>query len=94
MKRFLKWLAAFVVILALAGFLAFLHFVPPFLTAPPETFIEPERQAAPSLEGIADPAVGAIAERGKYIVTASGCIGCHQTPGPEGPIRTSTWRAE
>ena len=34
---------------------------------------------------IADPAERAIAERGRYIVMTTGCIGCHGTPGPQGP---------
>jgi hypothetical protein len=43
--------------------------------------------AAPavSLDGIKDPVQRAIAERGRYIVTVSGCGDCHNTPGPQGP---------
>jgi mono/diheme cytochrome c family protein len=85
MKRFLKWAAGIVLLAAIAGFLAFLYFIPPFLTAPPETFSGPMASAAPDVARIADPAERAIAERGRYIVMRSGCIGCHATNGSQGP---------
>ena len=37
---------------------------------------------------IADPAERAIAERGRYIVMTTGCIGCHATNGSQGPDLT------
>ena len=85
MKKLLKWALALIAVVAIGGLLAFLYFIPPFESMPPEAFIEPEAAAAPSLDDIADPAVRAIAEHGRDIVVATGCIGCHQTPGPEGP---------
>ena len=88
MKRFLKWAAGIVAVIAVLGFLAFLYFIPPFLTASPETFSGPMASAAPEVTRIADPAERAIAERGRYIVMRSGCIGCHATNGSEGPDLT------
>ena len=44
--------------------------------------------AAPAVTDIADPAERAIAERGRYIVMTTGCIGCHATNGPQGPDLT------
>ena len=38
MKRFLKWAALLVGVVALGGFLEFLYYIPPFLTTPPEVF--------------------------------------------------------
>ena len=86
LKKIAKWSAAVVLVLAVVGFLAFLYFIPPFTLSPPEAFIDPERAAAPSLDHITDPKTRAIAERGKYIVTVTGCVGCHVAPGPAGPI--------
>ena len=85
MKRVLKWTAAVVATVAVAAFLAFLYFIPPFLTAAPETFSKPVADAPPQVTGIADPGERAIAEHGRYLVTAAGCIGCHATNGPQGP---------
>jgi mono/diheme cytochrome c family protein len=85
MRTVLKWAAVTVFLVVVGGFMAFLYSVPPFFTMPPEAFSDPEGEAPPSLDHIADPAVRAIAERGRYIVITSACIGCHQTPGPEGP---------
>lgn len=87
MRRFLKWAAAVVLLLGVAGFLAFLYFIPPFLTAAPETFSGP-MASAPGVSGIADPTERAIAERGRYIVMGAGCIGCHATNGSQGPDLT------
>jgi len=86
MKKFLKWFLPAVVILAAAGFTVFLWLIPPFELAPPEAFIAPERDASPSLAGIADPATRMIAERGKYLVSSIGCAGCHTAGGDNGPI--------
>lgn len=85
MKRILKWLLILLVVVAIGALVAFLNFIPPFLSTPPEVFSNAEATAPPSLDSIQDPAVRAIAERGKYIVVRSGCIGCHMTPGPQGP---------
>lgn len=84
MNRIWKRLALLAVFLAVSGFLAYLYFLPPFPTLPPEALTDRERAAAPSLDQIADPVERAIAERGKYIVMATGCFGCHQMPGPQG----------
>src|SRR5207249_3052085 len=75
MKKLLKSTAIVIVVLAVCGFLAFLYFIPPFLTAAPETFSKPIADAPPTVNGIADPAERAIAERGRAIVTRTGCIG-------------------
>ena len=88
MKRFLKWAALLVVVAALGGLLAFLYFIPPFLTTPPEVFQKDMAEAPPTVDNIADPATRAIAARGRYIVMTSGCIGCHVGNGPQGPDLT------
>lgn len=85
MKRFLKWSAIVVVLLLVGGFCAFLYFIPPFFVSSPETFSKPEIDAAPGVADIADPGQRAIAARGRYLVVTGGCIGCHQTAGPQGP---------
>ena len=85
MKRFLKWAALVVVVVALGGFLAFLYYIPPFYTTPPEVFQKAMAETPPTVDGIADPAVRAIAARGRYIVMTSGCIGCHVGNGAQGP---------
>ena len=85
-KRIAIWTLVVIVVLAVVGFLSFLYFIPPFTTASPETFIDPERNAAVKLDRITDPKTRAIAERGKYIVMTVGCVGCHVAPGPQGPI--------
>ena len=43
------------------------------------------REAAPPVSDVTDPAERLLAERGRYIVVATGCIGCHATNGPQGP---------
>jgi hypothetical protein len=84
-KKFLKWALLIVVLLAVGGFGAFLYFIPPFFTVPPETFSKPQNDAAPTVADIQDPAQRAIAERGRYLVMTGACFGCHQVPGPQGP---------
>ena len=88
MKRFLKWAAAIVVVLAVVGFMAFLYNIPPFFLTPPETFGDDLQKAAPPVDGIADPAQRAIAARGRQIVMNTGCMGCHATNGSQGPDLT------
>jgi mono/diheme cytochrome c family protein len=83
----LKWTGAALAVAAVAAFLAFLYFIPPFLTAAPETFSAPMK-TAPDVSSIADPAVRAVAVRGRQIVMRSGCIGCHATNGSQGPDLT------
>ncbi len=85
MKKFLKRAAIGIVLLLIVGFGAFLYFIPPFFVAAPETFSTPQNDAAPGVADIADPGQRAIAARGRYLVVTGGCIGCHQTPGPQGP---------
>src|SRR5579872_4350855 len=86
LKKTAKWIAIVVLVVGVAAFLSFLYFIPPFTTASHEAFSGPEAAAAPSLDHIADPRTRAIAERGKYIVTVTGCVGCHVAVGPNGPI--------
>ena len=85
MKRVLKWAGVIVVVLAVAGFLAFLYFIPPFMLMKPEEFSGPAGKAGPDLTKIADPAERMMAERGHYLVTMGSCSDCHSTPGPQGP---------
>jgi hypothetical protein len=85
MKRILKWTVLVVVILGACGFAAFLYLIPPLTIMAPEEFINGEAAMAPTVEGIADPAVRAIAERGRYVLLTTECTGCHVTPGPQGP---------
>lgn len=85
MKKALKRAAIGIAVVAIAGFLAFLYFVPPFLFMEPEAFSGPQNDAAPGVTSIADPAERAIAARGRYLVMTGGCIGCHQVPTPQGP---------
>lgn len=85
MKKFLKWTAIILGSLIIICFFAFLYLIPPFTLAPPEVFSKAESDAPPSLDHIADPAVRAIAERGKYIVKYTGCVGCHTASGSQGP---------
>jgi hypothetical protein len=85
MRRFLKWTARTIVVLAIVGFLAFLYVMPPFFITAPETYAQAMRDAAPPVTGIDDPGERAMAERGRYIVMTTGCIGCHAQNGDRGP---------
>jgi mono/diheme cytochrome c family protein len=88
MKRILKWTAIVLVVVALVGFCAFLYNIPPFFLVSPEDFGKQMADAAPPVTDIADPGERAIAERGRYIVMTSGCIGCHATNAGQGPDLT------
>ncbi len=88
MKRVLKWAVIVAVPLAIAGFTAFLYFIPPLTSVPVEDFVKGADAGSPALDVISDPAERALAERGGYLVTVSDCLGCHQTPGPKGPDPT------
>ena len=85
MKRILRGTLLVAGVVAVAGFLVFLYLIPPFFIAAPETFSAPMATAAPPVDGITDPAERAIAARGRYIVMAHGCVGCHATPTAQGP---------
>jgi mono/diheme cytochrome c family protein len=88
MKRAIQWLVIAGVIIAVGGFGAFLYNIPPFFLIAPEEFGKQMADAAPAVVGIADPGERAIAERGRYIVMTSGCIGCHALNGGQGPDLT------
>ena len=88
MMKFVKWTLLVVVVLAVCALGAFLYFIPPFFTGTPEDFTKAMSEAAPPVGNISDPAERAIAERGRYIVMTTGCIGCHATNGPQGPDLT------
>ncbi len=88
MKRVLKWAALVVLVAATGGFLAFLYYIPPFLTTPVESFQKEMADSPPPVDGITDPATRAIAARGRYIVMTTGCIGCHAGNGDQGPDLT------
>jgi Cytochrome c len=87
MKRFLKWTAGILVIVAALGLCAFLYNIPPFFIVTPEDFGKQTSDAAPPVT-ITDPAERAIAERGRYIVMTAGCIGCHAVGTTQGPDLT------
>lgn len=85
MKKNLKrivWIAGGTL---LAAFAAFLYIVPPLTLLPQEAFTGPMHAAGPALEGISDPALKLIAERGKYLVQTHGCSDCHTPQGEKGP---------
>ncbi len=83
--RILKRVLIGVAVVIAIAFLAFLYFIPPFFVAAPETFATGLADAPPPVDAIADPAERAIAERGRYIVRSTPCIGCHQVPSAQGP---------
>lgn len=84
-KKILRRSALVLLFLVVIGFGAFLYLIPPFFITSPEDLAKPINDAAPTTAGIADPAERAMAERGRYLVVTGGCMGCHQTPGPQGP---------
>ena len=86
MKHIMKWVALVVVVVAAGAFVAFLYLVPPLLSTDPQEFVNLEATMAPAVDGIADPAVRALAERGRYVLLTTECTGCHVTPGPQGPL--------
>jgi hypothetical protein len=85
LKTILKWTAIVGGIAVVIGLLAFLYFIPPFFSVPPEQYVKDTAAMALSLDSIADPRERAMAERGRYIVMTTGCGDCHTTPGPQGP---------
>lgn len=85
MKQFLKWAGITLLVLLVIGFGAFLYNIPPVFLIAPESFQADVAKAPPPVDHIADPAVRAIAERGRTLVTNIGCIGCHATNGDQGP---------
>lgn len=86
MKLVLKWVALLVVILAAAGFCAFLYFIPPLMSVAPEEYVTGEAAMTPAVDAVADPAERALAERGRYLLLTNNCTGCHVTQGPKGPM--------
>lgn len=85
LRTILKWTLLVVLVLAAGAFLAFLYFIPPFFTTAPETFGQTTAATTPPVGDIADPGERDIAERGRYIVMTSGCIGCHAVGSSQGP---------
>ncbi|MFI5179398.1 MAG: hypothetical protein ACHQO8_12580 [Vicinamibacterales bacterium] len=85
LRSILKWSALVLLVVAIVGFGTFLFVIPPYFITSPEKLARPIIDAAPSTAGIADPAERAMAERGRYLVVTGGCMGCHQTPTPQGP---------
>jgi mono/diheme cytochrome c family protein len=88
LRKIIKWGGLALVVIALCGFGAFLYFIPPFFLTSPEDFGKAMAAMTPAVSDIADPAERAIAERGRYVVMTTGCIGCHATNGPQGPDLT------
>jgi len=84
-KKFLKWTALVLLVIAAGGFLVFLYFTPPFFAITPEEFSKTMKEVAPPAADIADPLQRQIAERGREIVMRTGCIGCHTANGSNGP---------
>jgi hypothetical protein len=56
------------------------------MSTDPQEFVNLEAAMAPAVDGIADPAVRALAGRGRYVLLTTDCTGCHVTPGPQGPL--------
>ena len=84
-RRVVKWTLSILLVVAVVGFLLFLYLMPPFTLVSPHTLSQPETDAALKLDSITDQKARALAERGKYIVMTTGCVGCHAPPGPTGP---------
>ena len=84
-KRVFKWVTISILVIAAAGFVAFLYFIPPFTLMKPQEFSGPMAKAGPDLSQIADPGERALAERGHYLVTLGACSDCHSTPNSQGP---------
>jgi hypothetical protein len=86
-RRVVKWTLGVLLVLVVVGFLAFLYLIPPFTLMAPEAFSGPEIAAADAvkIDAITDPKTRALAERGKYIVVATGCVDCHAPPSAAGP---------
>ena len=85
LKKILKWTLVAVVVLAAAGFVGFLYFIPPLTTVAPEEFVKQMGDMAPPMDGVTDPAERARAEHGRYLALTNNCAGCHVTPGAQGP---------
>ena len=84
-KKIFKRIAIGIAVLFVVAFLCFLYFIPPFSLMSPESMIKPEADAPPSLTDITDAKERLLAERGKYIVSTTGCTGCHTPQGDKGP---------
>ena len=61
MKRFLKWTALVLFVVAGLGLCAFLYNIPPFFLVSPEDFGKQMALAAPPVTNIPNPALRAIA---------------------------------
>ncbi|MGE5244435.1 MAG: c-type cytochrome [Betaproteobacteria bacterium] len=85
MSKTVKRTATVLAVLILLAFLAFLYLIPPFFVSSPETFSKDVAPNTPGVDDIANPAERALAERGRYIVMTTGCIGCHAIPTAQGP---------
>ena len=68
-RKLIKFTLITVLVLAVAAFLAFLYFIPPFFITPPEQFGKDMAAAAPGVSDIADPAIRAIVA--PYILEAA-----------------------
>jgi hypothetical protein len=86
MRHILKWAVLALVALAAVGFVVFLYFIPPLTSTAPEEFVSGEAAMTPKVDGIADPAERALAERGRYLLLTNNCTGCHVTQDPKGPM--------
>src|SRR5438128_1859679 len=84
-RRAIKWTVSILLVVAVVCFLLFLYLIPPFDLVSPQALSQPETDAALKLDSITDAKTRALAERGKYIVMTTGCVGCHAPPGSAGP---------